>query len=150
MTETIKQYVERRINEGARLEDVWRETEREFPYQCVGWNYVQNIARKMKRSPSPQQEINMPTLKWTPWIRWNNLIAITTLCGFTDGEPPRGAFRLKKKLDALVAQGLAEIQKDGTAQSAKAEYRFVVTPQDEPAIVITVPSLDDAERFLND
>jgi hypothetical protein len=79
----------------------------------------------------------MPTVKWTPWLRWNNIIAITTLCGFTDGEePPRGAFHLHEKLDALVAQGLAEKRKHGTAQSAKAEYRFVVTPQGEPAIVV--------------
>lgn len=50
MPENIKAFVERRIREGAPLEDIWRETGEKFPFKCAGWNYIRGIARKLEKA----------------------------------------------------------------------------------------------------
>jgi hypothetical protein len=87
-------------------------------------------------------------LRWTQWMRWHEISCATVMLGFVPDFSKTSMLALSKRLDALVSQGLVEKRKHGTARSARAEYRFLLT-HDEPAIVVTVPSLDDAAEFLN-
>ena len=57
MARTIKAFVEKQLEFGVSLDAIWDEVAREFPGNCAGWGYVQQIKRNwQKRQPSNTSE----------------------------------------------------------------------------------------------
>jgi hypothetical protein len=50
---SIKNYVIRRLAEGATLELTWKEAREHYPHRCVGWGYILKLNRDLLRPPEP-------------------------------------------------------------------------------------------------
>jgi hypothetical protein len=45
--QSIKNYVIRRLVEGASLEVIWPEVRELYPHRCAGWGYLLRIKKKL-------------------------------------------------------------------------------------------------------
>jgi hypothetical protein len=90
----------------------------------------------------------MSTQSWTPWQTWTEIATAAVILGIVPDYSKTSMLRLSANLHKRVADGSVQKRKAGSAQNAKAEFRakdeLHTTPdEDEPAVIITVPSLDD-------
>lgn len=76
--ESIKSFVERRLQEGAAPLSVWHEARDRFPHRCVGRGYVSALNRDLKDAAIARERLaeiaaHPERLRTFRYVSWNDL-----------------------------------------------------------------------------